>query len=254
VKGELTSADTSEILAPHMRSPLSKCLPVAGFALLVLTAATSIAGDGRVCSEGKQSRLSVEPLRRPKMLRHDQNIGADALVLASKGGKELFREEVDDAYLQCLGFNEEAGVHLVGTVGERGAWMVLGAISYLSEAGGPLRSSAFDREEFLALSSLTSSKGRFVAFVGGHLSVDGLFVLDTLTDKVRRLGNPPLPPPTQGWSCEERFGWGSCWADGYVELEKAVMHFEGEDVLVVSYGKDTGRRRATERSVRRFRL
>jgi hypothetical protein len=241
------------------RRPIRRCVrcdgfPVVLFALVVLTGATSTAGETRVCSEGKESRLSVESLRRPAIPRHDQNIGADALVLTSKGGKELFREEIDDAYLRCLGFNDEAGFHLVGTVGESGAWMILGAISYLSEAGGPLRSSAFNREGFLALASLTSPKGRFVAFVGGHHTVEGLFVLDTVTDKIRRLGKPPSPPPNPGWSCEEPFGWGSCWADGYVELEKRVLRFEGEHALVVSYGKDTGHRRATERSVRRFRL
>jgi hypothetical protein len=213
-----------------------------------------MAVEAKACSEGRTSNLAIEMVSRPKILRHDQNIGKDALVLTAKDGKELLRESVDDAYLHCLGFSEAAGRHLVGIEGERGAWMVLGSILYVAETGGPLVPSAFDRDDFLALASLTSPKGRYVAFVGGHQGINGLFVLDTQTDRMRRLGNPPAPPPNPGWSCDEPFGWGSCWSDAYVTLEPGIMHFEREDVLVVSYGKDTGRHRAKQRTVRRFRL
>jgi hypothetical protein len=231
----------------------------AGFAagltcLLLLPTPRAMAGEAKACSEGRTSNLAIEMVSRPKILRHDQNIGKDALVLTAKDGKELLRESMDDAYLHCLGFSEAAGRHLVGIEGERGAWMVLGSILYVAETGGPLVPSAFDRDDFLALASLTSPKGRYVAFVGGHQGINGLFVLDTQTDRMRRLGNPPAPPPSPGWSCDEPFGWGSCWSDAYVTLEPGIMHFEREDVLVVSYGKDTGRHRAKQRTVRRFRL
>jgi hypothetical protein len=212
------------------------------------------AAEAKACSEGKSSRLAVEMVARPKIPRHDQNIGKDALVLTDKEGKELLRESMDDAHMHCLGFSEAAGRHLLGIEGEQGAWMVLGSILYIAETGGPLVPSAFDREDFLALASLTSPKGRYVAFVGGHHSIDGLFVLDTQTDRIRRLGRAPSPPPDPSWSCEESFGWGSCWADAYVTLDLKVLRFESEDVLAVSYGKDTGRHRAKQRTVRRFRL
>jgi len=198
--------------------------------------------------------LAIAVVSRPKIPRHDENIGADALILTAKDGKELFRRTMDDAHFRCLGFSESAGLHLLGVEGESGAWMVLGAIDYLAETGGPLKPSAFNRQDYLALASLTSPEGRYVAFVGGYHVVEGLFVLDTQIDKIRRLGKPPLPPPDPEWSCDERFEWGSCWADGYVTLEPKVLHFESEHVLVVSYGKDTGHRRARQRTVRRFRL
>jgi len=222
--------------------------------LLSLSAHRAAAAEGKVCSEGKTSRLAVEIVSRPRIPRHDQNIGKDALVLTTKEGKELLRESVDDAYLHCLGFSENGGRHLLGIEGERGAWMVLGAILYVAETGGPLVPSAFDREDFLALASLTSPKGRYVAFVGGHQGIEGLFVLDTQTDRIRRLGKPPAPPPTPDWTCEEAFGWGSCWSDAYITLEPQILRFQSEDVLVVSYGKDTGHHRAKQRTVRRFRL
>jgi len=222
--------------------------------LLSLPASHAVAAEAKACSEGKASRLAVAIVSRPEIPMHDQNIGKDALILTTKDGKELLRESVDDAYLHCLGFSEPAGHHLLGIEGERGAWMVLGSILYVAETGGPLVPSAFDREDFLALASLTSPKGRYVAFVGGHQGIDGLFVLDTQTDRIRRLGKPPAPPPVPGWSCDEPFGWGSCWSDAYATLEPKIVHFESEDVLVVSYGKDTGRHRAKQRTVRRFRL
>ena len=221
---------------------------------LVASTANAIAADEVVCSEGKASRLAVKRVWRPEDPRHDESIGGDTLILTAKDGKQIFREDMDDSHLECLGFSETSGQHLVGRHGERGAWMVLGSIFYLPETGGPLQESAFNRERFLALASLSSPKGRYIAFVGGHDSIEGLFVLDTQTDKIRRLGKEPAPPPDRELSCEERFGWGTCWADGYVTLEKSVLRFESEDVLVVTYGKDTGRRRATERTVRRFRL
>jgi hypothetical protein len=222
--------------------------------LLSLSTARAADTEAKPCSEGKTSRLAVVMVSRPRIPRHDENIGKDALVLTTKDDKELLRESVDDAHLHCLGFSEAGGRHLLGIEGERGAWMVLGSILYVAETGGPLVPSAFDRGDFLALASLTSPKGRYVAFVGGHQGIDGLFVLDTQTDQIRRLGKPPAPAPIPGWSCDEPFGWGSCWADGYVTLEPDILHFESEDVLVVSFGKDTGRHRAKQRTVRRFHL
>jgi hypothetical protein len=235
-------------------SRLQTALAVAGACLLSLSTVRAVAADAKPCSEGKASRLAIAIVSRPRIPRHDENIGEDALVLTAKDGKELLRKSVDDAHLHCLGFSEAGGHHLLGIEGERGAWMVLGSILYVAETGGPLDPSAFDRGNFLALASLTSPKGHYVAFVGGHQGVDGLFVLDTQTDRIRRLGKPPAPPPVPDWSCDERFGWGSCWSDGYVTLEPSILHFEREDILVVSYGKDTGHHRGRQRTVRRFRL
>jgi hypothetical protein len=229
----------------------------AGVACLLSLSAPRAVG-AEACSEGQASRLAIEVVARPRIPRHDQNIGKDALVLTAKGGatdgKELLRKSMDDAHLHCLGFSEAARRHLLGIEGEQGAWMVLGSILYIAETGGPLVPSAFNRKELMALASLTSPRGRYVAFVGGRHVIDGLFVLDTQTDQIRRLGKPPAPPPDPDWSCQEPFGWGSCWADGYVTLEPTVLRFESEDVLVVSYGKDTGHHRAKQRTVRRFRL
>jgi hypothetical protein len=242
-------------MAPAMFfGKLEAALAASVACLMSLSTARAVAAEAETCSEGKTSRLAIVTVSRPEILRHDENIGKDALVLTTKDRKELLRESVDDAHLRCLGFSEAAGHHLLGIEGERGTWMVLGSILYVAETGGPLVPSAFDRGDLMALASLTSPKGRYVAFVGGHQDVDGLFILDTQTDQVRRLGTPPAPPPVRGRSCNEPFGWGSCWSDAHVTLEPKILRFEGEDVLVVSYGKDTSRHRAKQRTVRRLRL
>ncbi|NTV46676.1 MAG: hypothetical protein HGB11_09215 [Chlorobiales bacterium] len=52
----------------------------------------------------------------------------------------------------------------------------------------------------------------------------------------------------------EPFDWGTCWADGYVEMDAGIIRFKSENVLQVSYGKDTPDARARKRRVRLFKL
>ncbi|MES1207513.1 MAG: hypothetical protein ABUS79_16375, partial [Pseudomonadota bacterium] len=99
-----------------------------------------------------------------------------------------------------------------------------------------------------------SPDGHYVAFVGGIGGVDGVYVLDTSRDTIRRLGPAPAPPPVHGFESDEPFDWGTGWADGYGAIEPSVLRFEAPDVLVATYGRDTPKARAKKRTVRRFKL
>lgn len=223
--------------------------------LLAFAATAAASGAGGDCPSGTQTTLAIEVVSRPNILRHDENIGSDRVVLRSDEGKEVYSHTVNDGHLLCLGFVATSpGRYLVGSVGEQGTWMVLGAVSYLGEDGSPLRASAFTKLRFLALTAVSSPRGSFVAFIGGREGdVDGLYVLDTGKDEIRRLGDPPAPPPVD-FDCDDAFQWGTCWADGYTAIDPAVMRFEDESTLVVTYGRDTHTARAQHRRVRRFKL
>jgi hypothetical protein len=225
-------------------------------AALVLATVSSPSLTGNHCAVGAHTTLDIEVLERPKFPMHDQSIGRDRLVLRSLDGKSLFAKETDDGQWRCLGFDQAKHRYLIGFHSEVGAWLVLSSIVYLAEDGKELAASAFSRKSFLALTTLTSPRGRYVAFVGGIHVADGLYVLDTATDAIRRLDRPPAPPPLgdDDFSCPDRFEWGSCWADGYATLETDIWHFEGDDTLVVTRGKDSARRRAKKRTVHRYKL
>jgi hypothetical protein len=209
-----------------------------------------------ICPAGREARIEIRPLRRPRFLSHDQNIGGDRLVLRESGarGRELFSLDLDDGHWTCLAVDVERGRHVVGGLGESGAWFVLRSVSYLDEGAPRLQPSRFTKAGYTALSSLASSTGRYLAFVGGVQGVDGLYVLDTRQDTIRRLAAPPAPPPVADFTSAEPFDWGPGWADGDGPLEASVLRFEGDDTLVATYGRDTHRARAKRRKVRRFKL
>jgi hypothetical protein len=212
------------------------------------------ASDTSGCPAGARTTLAIEVVSRPALPRHDQNIGGDRAIVRARDGKVLYSRAIDDGRLLCLGFAAQPpGRYLVGVIGEAGAWLALRSVLYLAEDGSPLQPSAFSDGGFLALAAVVSPHGRFVAFIGGKDQVDGLYVLDVARNQVRRLAAPPAPPPLD-FACDDRFGWGTCWADGYTAIEPAVLRFEDDDTLVASYGRDTHKQRAPRRRTRRFKL
>lgn len=206
------------------------------------------------CAVGAHTILAVEILERPRMLHHEQSIGRDRLVLRTRDNKTTFSKETTEGHWRCLGYDRVKGRYLVGLYHEVGAWLVVSPIFYLAEDEPRLEPSAFSRKQYLALASVASPSGRYLAFVGGVGGVDGLYVLDSETDTVRRVGSAPAPAPVPDFACDEPFEWGTCWADGYEPLEPAVLHFDGDDTLCVSRGRDTHKRRAKKRVVQRVKL
>lgn len=47
---------------------------------------------------------------------------------------------------------------------------------------------------------------------------------------------------------------GAGWADGYLTIEADILQFKTEQLLQVSYGKDTPQARAQKRRIRFFKL
>jgi hypothetical protein len=205
-----------------------------------------------LCPPGVHTQLEIRTLERPERPVHDGSLGRDQLFARDAHGAELGEVEHAGAPLRCLGYVPARALHLVGQRAQRGIWIVLAELAYITDTGLEREPTAFARDDFFALSSRTSPSGRYVAFVGGRgTNIAGLFVLDTHRDTVERVADPPLPPPrADGFTCDEPFGWGSCWADDYVELEPNILEFEGETRLLVSYGADTPIARARKRRVK----
>jgi hypothetical protein len=155
-----------------------------------------------------------------------------------------------------LGFNKTTHTYLIGGVFQIGAWLPLGYIQYLREEKNVFEPSAFDRLGYLAQATVISPKGRYIAFIGGQQSTGKLYVLDTQTNTIKSLGAALAPPSlaNDAFSSEEPFEWGTGWADGYVNIETSILRFISENVLQVSYGKDTPHARAKKRQIRTFNL
>jgi hypothetical protein len=207
------------------------------------------------CPKGTQTRLHYTRLNVPDFNRLDESIGQTQFVLTNTNGTKQLNKTVEGRWF-CLGFNKTTNTYLIGGVFQIGAWLPLGSIQYLNEAKNSFEPSAFDRLSYLANAAVVSPKGRYIAFIGGQQSTGKLYVLDTQTDNIKKLGVAPAPPPVDNdaFSSEEPFEWGTGWADGYVEIETNILHFKSENVLQVSYGKDTPHARAKKRQIRTFKI
>ena len=76
-------------------------------------------------------------------------------------------------------------------------------------------------------------------------------------DSIKPLGAAPAPPPDTRLHdiCRgQPFKWGTCWAEGYVEMDKGIIRFKSENILEVSYGTDRYDARAKKRRFRLFKL
>jgi hypothetical protein len=157
----------------------------------------------------------------------------------------------------CFGYNATKKIYVVGGIIQKGASLPLASIRYLPEDGREITPSAFDRAGYHALSTVSSPSGRYIVFIGGKLTTDGLYVLDVERNRVRKLGSAPLPPPNAYLNdiCSGKpFEWGGCWADRYLELDNGIIGFKSEKELEVTYGKDSPSARAKKRRTARFRL
>jgi hypothetical protein len=218
----------------------------------------STSGNAAECIKGTRTCLKISRINVPRILRHEQSIGQTKFVLYSESGGEELLSKVYEGNWFCISFNKNTNTYVIGGIYEIGAWLPLKSIQYLRENGASFEPSAFDRLGYLALTMVTSPSGRYIVFIGGQDRADALYVLDIERDVVKKLGPAPSPPPRENaefiCSKDEPFKWGTCWGDGYVEMDTGILRFKSEDVLEVSYGKDRSSARAKIRRVRRFKL
>lgn len=225
------------------------------FLLMFLLISTS--GNAADCAKGTRTSLRISRINVPSFPRHGYSLGQTRFVLCSEPGGEELLSKVYEGNWFCIGFNRNTKTYVVGGILERGAWLPLWSIQYLREDGGSFEPSAFDRLGYLAMTTVTSPSGRYIVFIGGQNTTGTLYVLDTERDVVKELGSAPAPPPSalaRDICKGEPFAWGTCWGDGYVEMDPGIMRFRSEDVLEVSYGNDGPDGRAKKRRVRRFKL
>ena len=218
----------------------------------------STSGNAAECVKGTRTCLKISRINVPRILRHDQSIGQTKLVLCSVPGDKELLSKVYEGNWFCICFNKNTKTYVVGDISEIGAWLPLRSIQYLRENGSSFETSAFDRLGYLAMTMVTSPSGRYIAFIGGQDTTGTLYVLDIKRDVIKKLSPAPTPPPNESTraicSKDEPFEWGTCWGDGYVEMDPGIICFKSEDVLEVSYGDDSPSARAKIRRVRRFKL
>lgn len=227
--------------------------------LLLILLFTSLFVTSSYCAEcpkGIDTELQYKRVNVPEHALLDKSTGQTQFVLLNNTDHTIRFKKTYEGHWFCLGFNSITKSYVVGGIYQIGAWLPLGSIQYLNEAKNSFTPSAFDRLGYLANATVVSPKGRYIAFIGGQKSTGKLYVLDTQTDTIKSLGIAPAPPPVENdtFFSEEPFEWGTGWADGYVEMETNILHFKSENVLQVSYGKDTPRARAKKRQLRNFKI
>jgi len=226
---------------------------------VVITVCAMIASEGNAaeCAKGTRTSLHSTMVDVPAIPRHDQGFGRTRFVLRSEpDGGTLSSGEFDGQWY-CFGYNAEIRSYVIGGISPKGAWLPLRSVQYLDENARSFKPSAFDRLGYIALSAATSPTRRYIVFIGGRVSIEGLYVLDTKRDAVKKLGRAPAPPPDAQLEVicrDEPFEWGSCWADSYREMDAGIIRFRSETELEISYGKDGPTRRAKNRRVERYRL
>lgn len=204
---------------------------------------------------GTRTTLSVTPLAMPK---EDGPAGQTTLELKpSAGGSAKVR--VLDGLWVGLGFAKERKAYVLAGQFQRGAYLPITTVEYLGETGGPPRGSKCCGDGWMALAAVPGPGTRYIVFVGGEDgTVNELQVLDTLRDRMKTLGAPPLPPPLPRaeWSSAEgqSWQWGGYGSDGLTPFDPGIIRFVGQDVLRVSFGSDTFRRRSKKRAVRTWKL
>ena len=225
--------------------------------ILLVFLLISTSANAADCAKGIRTSLRINQINVPSLPRHGQTLGQTKFVLCCEPGGEELLSKVYEGNWFCIGFNRDTKTYVVGGILERGAWLPLGSIQYLREDGSFFEPSAFDRLGYLAMTMVTSPGGRYIVFIGGQNTTGTLYVLDIERDTVKKLGPAPAPPPSAlaRDTCKgEPFEWGTCWGDGYIEMDKGILRFKSGDVLEVSYGNDSPDGRAKIRRIRQFKL
>jgi len=214
--------------------------------------------------EGTATTLDVEQTAA-LIPRHDVDLGRTRLVLRSRATKVVLLDETFNELWECLGYNPRTQRYLLVSKNEHGVKVTLRGLVYVDERKAAFVDSVFGQEQFHAVSSLYEPVNGILALIGWKDTEEGrnapvkLYALHTLTDALVELGPPPAPPPLSledlrfakdrsmmgPWIAPERH---------YTELDPAIWRFSSPTTLEVSYGRDTLRKRSSQRTIKRFVL
>jgi hypothetical protein len=172
----------------------------------------------------------------------------------------LLKEMLKEIW-ECIGFSVQTRKYLIISKNEHGVKVTLRGLVYLDEAKAVFQDSIFGRLHFEATASLYSPDGTYLALIGVPEGKDiyRLYVLNTISDELREIGEPPAPPPLTAeeldnqdakhmmgpWEAPERH---------YTEMEQGIWEFTDPHTLRVSYGKDSLKRRSKKRTIKEWDL
>ena len=203
---------------------------------------------------GNTTTLEVES-HRATFPRHDQPLGKTVFYLRTKAGRELARQEEQEVW-SCLGFNADRQAFILEGRWEAGVQVRIRSLLYWPETAVVPLSSRFDAEHDSAEQVLFNDADhalRYLVFIGQRgEGAFGLYVLNAATDRIQRLGEAPLPPPTDPDSASGShtgpWSWEACDEElGGAELESEILHFTSGTTLQASYGRDSRKGRAKKR-------
>jgi hypothetical protein len=196
-----------------------------------------------------------------KFPRHDVDMGRTELITYSLADRKVLLKETLKEIWECIGFNTQTQKYLIISKNEHGVKVTLRGLVYLDEAKAAFQDSIFGRLHFEATASLYGPDGKYLALIGAPegKEIYRLYVLNTISDELREIGEPPAPPPLTPtdldnqdavqmmgpWEAPERH---------YTELEQGIWEFTDPHTLRVSYGKDSLKRRSKERIIKEWDL
>jgi hypothetical protein len=215
----------------------------------------------RATCRGRDTMLDIVQTRA-RVPQHDVDLGVTRLVLRDDSGRVLVEAGAAELW-ECQVYDPRTRRYVVTSVNEHGTKTTLRGLVYLDERRRTFVDSTLLTQSFEAVVATLSPGGHYFVFIGKNHPPDGgrkwrpgLYRLDLDTDRLRRLGKPPAPPPLPesmwkdldiyyAWDAAER---------SFCELEKGILTFVDDHTVRISYGWDDHRPRATARHTRDFDL
>lgn len=238
----------SEMATIYSRGTLTPYLPMGGTELRKITC------------KGLSTILEIRQTVA-KIPRHDVDMGRTELIIYSLADLKVLLKETLKEIWECIGFNAQTRKYLIISKNEHGVKVTLRGLVYLDELKAAFQDSIFGKLHFEATASLYGPDGTYLALIGAPERKDTyrLYVLNTTSDDLREIGEPPAPPPltaadldnqdaehmTGPWEAPERH---------YTELEHGIWEFTDPHTLRVSYGKDSLKRRSKNRLIKEWKL
>lgn len=224
---------------------------------LVITVFLFLSGLSYIAEAGSgDTYIEVFVTERPV---YDKSFGKTLIEIVSEKDGQLVEAFALEGVWRDLGYMQGKKLYVLAGEFQTGAWSPLKKLAYIDEEF-VLKYSKAVPEHWMAFAAIPSDNLKYIAFVGQ----EEVTVLNVETDTLRVAGRSPLPPPVDMDLCWEgiktsgqaasRWQWGSFCADGYTEMDEGIITFPSEDVMLISYGRDTYKKRAVKRSYKKINL